>query len=232
MNEKVIGLDIETLDWFDQPGTERLTRDEQIDRMRLGVAVTIGPDPEDAAAKVWCPCPTLGTQALVEWLMEQADDGRATIVGWNVYDFDLRVIWQNAAIAPRVADLFARWEGLAVRDMMAEIRHGSYGIGRGSVRRGIPGGRWYKLGDIADYNLGEGKSGNGLKAVEWLRSGDPALVQQAIDYCRKDVELTLKLYWLARGDGLLLPAREERGEEGGLRYFIRNNGEFHIEVAE
>lgn len=48
-----------------------------------------------------------------------------------------------------------------------------------------------KLDDLADINLGIRKSSNGLQSLIWWKEGK---VQEIIDYCKKDVEVTLKLY--------------------------------------
>lgn len=47
------------------------------------------------------------------------------------------------------------------------------------------------LEDVAAATLGEGKSADGLQAVRWFREGQ---IQKVIDYCRRDVEVTWKLY--------------------------------------
>lgn len=47
------------------------------------------------------------------------------------------------------------------------------------------------LEDVAAATLGEGKSADGLQAVRWFRQGQ---IQKVIDYCRRDVEVTWKLY--------------------------------------
>ena len=55
-----------------------------------------------------------------------------------------------------------------------------------------------KLDDVAAATLGEGKSADGLQAVRWFRQGD---VQRVIDYCRRDVEVTWKVYEFGRKNG-------------------------------
>lgn len=47
------------------------------------------------------------------------------------------------------------------------------------------------LDAVAQATLGIGKSADGLQAVRWFRQGKLAMV---IEYCRKDVEATKKLY--------------------------------------
>lgn len=209
-----IVLDIETLDWFNQPGWEHLLRIVQIERMRCGVAVTLGPD-QDVC--VWEPTPLFGTAALVNWLISQDD---ALIVGWNIVQFDFEIIASNAAIAS-VDARWDAWQQMTTNrtcDLMLEIIEATEQAGYTSTRHGTDGGRWYSLDTVARANLGRGKTANGLQACEWLRSGDPALVQQAVEYCIEDVQLTADLYALACSPGLLLPAREERGEMGDVRF--------------
>ncbi len=50
------------------------------------------------------------------------------------------------------------------------------------------------LESLARATLGRGKTGSGKDSVEWWRSGDPALRQKVVDYCKMDVELTRDLY--------------------------------------
>lgn len=55
-----------------------------------------------------------------------------------------------------------------------------------------------KLDDVAAATLGEGKSADGLQAVRWFREGK---IQKVIDYCRRDVEATWKVYQYGRRNG-------------------------------
>lgn len=113
------------------------------------------------------------------------------IIGWNIVDFDLPVLhfnWGEANLSL-----------LNCYDIFAEIRKAT--------------GRWYKLEDVAQTNLGRGKLADGQKATEWLRSGDKALIDKAVEYCRYDVQLAVDLYAiLLRGDPLRLPPRPDRQE--------------------
>jgi DEAD/DEAH box helicase domain-containing protein len=47
------------------------------------------------------------------------------------------------------------------------------------------------LGDLAAATLGIGKSADGLQAVRWYKEGR---IQEILDYCRQDVEVTRQLY--------------------------------------
>jgi DEAD/DEAH box helicase domain-containing protein len=58
-----------------------------------------------------------------------------------------------------------------------------------------------KLESLAQATLGRGKTGSGAESVEWWRSGDPALRQKVVDYCRSDVELTRDLYLYGKRNG-------------------------------
>jgi DEAD/DEAH box helicase domain-containing protein len=55
-----------------------------------------------------------------------------------------------------------------------------------------------KLDDVAAATLGEGKSADGLQAVRWFREGQ---VDKVIDYCRRDVEVTWRVYDFGRQKG-------------------------------
>ena len=64
------------------------------------------------------------------------------------------------------------------------------------------------LAHLAEANLGESKGGDGLQSLEWWKQGRIDLIEQ---YCRKDVELTWRLYELgARQAYLLYRDRDER----------------------
>jgi DEAD/DEAH box helicase domain-containing protein len=58
-----------------------------------------------------------------------------------------------------------------------------------------------KLDDVAAATLGEGKSADGLQAVRWFRQGQ---LQKVIDYCRRDVEVTWKVYQFGRQNGYIM----------------------------
>jgi len=61
-----------------------------------------------------------------------------------------------------------------------------------------------KLQSLAQATLGRGKSGSGTECVTWWRSGDPALRQKAVEYCKMDVELTRDIYQFAKQNCYLL----------------------------
>jgi len=44
---------------------------------------------------------------------------------------------------------------------------------------------------LAEATLGAGKSADGLQSVQWFREGQ---VDKVVEYCRRDVELTMQLY--------------------------------------
>ncbi len=56
---------------------------------------------------------------------------------------------------------------------------------------------------LAQATLGQGKTGSGLDAVKWWRSGDPALRQRVVDYCRMDVEILRKIVVYGRREGFV-----------------------------
>lgn len=51
------------------------------------------------------------------------------------------------------------------------------------------------LGDLASATLGIGKSADGLQAVRWYKEGR---IQEILDYCQQDVEVTRQLYEYGR----------------------------------
>ncbi len=61
-----------------------------------------------------------------------------------------------------------------------------------------------KLDSVATATLGRGKTGSGTESVQWWRSGDPALKQKVVDYCKMDVELTRDVYQFGQEKGYVL----------------------------
>ena len=59
------------------------------------------------------------------------------------------------------------------------------------------------LQNLAQATLGKGKTGSGLDAVKWWRSGDPALRQRVVDYCRMDVEILREVVVHGRREGFV-----------------------------
>jgi DEAD/DEAH box helicase domain-containing protein len=57
------------------------------------------------------------------------------------------------------------------------------------------------LNKLSELNLGEGKAGDGLQSLKWWKEGRIDLIER---YCRKDVEMTGRLYELGRSQGFLL----------------------------
>jgi DEAD/DEAH box helicase domain-containing protein len=57
------------------------------------------------------------------------------------------------------------------------------------------------LDHLARETLGVRKSADGLQALKWWKEGR---VQEIIDYCRKDVEITRDIYLFGRKNGFLL----------------------------
>ena len=59
------------------------------------------------------------------------------------------------------------------------------------------------LQNLAQATLGKGKTASGLDAVKWWRSGDPALRQRVVDYCRMDVEILREVVAHGRREGFV-----------------------------
>lgn len=178
-------LNCETLDFFQDEHIKSLPRDQQLQAMRLGVAVT---SHHYGDFFEWFPRDINGL-----WNELGETD---LIVGWNIIDFDLPVLNANwLAIEGDETDLST----LPCYDIFAEIRKVT--------------GRWYSLEAVAQANLGRGKLADGQKAAEWLRSGDSDLIAKALEYCRYDVQLIIDLHAiLLSGEPLRLPPRTQRQE--------------------
>lgn len=59
------------------------------------------------------------------------------------------------------------------------------------------------LQNLARATLGKSKTGSGLDAVKWWRSGDPALRQRVVEYCRRDVEILQEIVAFGRREGFV-----------------------------
>ena len=59
------------------------------------------------------------------------------------------------------------------------------------------------LQSLAQSTLGKSKTGSGVDAVRWWRSGDPALRQRVVEYCRMDVEILREIVAYGRREGFV-----------------------------
>lgn len=187
----MIYLDIETLDFFQDPHIKALPRSEQLKAIRFGIAVTYDSDTDE-----W-----------KEWRSEYARllhgylRGKA-VAGWNIRSFDLPIIASNADHEFNENAL-----QYAAFDLFDEIRRTT--------------GRWYKLDVVADANLGRQKLSHGQQATEWLRSGHEQDIAKAFEYCREDVQLVVDLHQhLLDGNPLFLPKRPERKELNDIAWWL------------
>jgi len=111
---------------------------------------------------------------------------RNLIVGFNIIDFDYRVL------QPHLKSV--KLEDVPTLDIIEE------------VRRFI--GFRVALNNLAKHTLGEEKSGNGLEAVEWFHQGR---IEDVKRYCLDDVRLTRDLYEYGKGEGVVKLESRERG---------------------
>ena len=97
------------------------------------------------------------------------------VVGYNLYRFDYEVLHHYTD---------QRLDDLPTVDMLVDL---AQTLG------------WRpKLDDLAMATLGEQKSADGLAAVRWFREGR---IDQVIDYCKRDVEVTWRVYDFGRSHG-------------------------------
>jgi DEAD/DEAH box helicase domain-containing protein len=100
------------------------------------------------------------------------------VVGFNIERFDLVVL---GAYTER--DL----SRIRTLDLLSEIH----------ARLGFR----LSLAHLSEVNFGESKSGDGLQSLRWWKEGRLDLIET---YCRKDVEMTRRLWELGRDRGYLL----------------------------
>jgi DEAD/DEAH box helicase domain-containing protein len=101
-----------------------------------------------------------------------------TIVGFNIIDFDYRVLKPYTA-----KDL----NQLHTIDMLAHIKRRL--------------GHRLSLNALAQATLSADKSADGLQAVTWFRQGK---IAELTSYCKDDVDITRRLYEFGRENGYLL----------------------------
>ena len=193
----MIVFDIETLDLLQDDHITALPREQRIRALKFGCAVTYDTWTKRYEAHMPHQLAHMWNNMI-----------RRDLCGWNIKAFDIPVILSNLSNAtrfPEDADLSPMGEIIDLFDLIRQET-----------------GRWYSLDTIAEANLGHGKTVDGKQAVLWLRSGNQALIQKAVEYCRDDVELVRKLYErLRRGQPLRLPARPERNELEELRFHLK-----------
>lgn len=100
------------------------------------------------------------------------------VVGFNIDRFDLEVLAG-----------YTEWDLTRIRtlDILAEIhRHLRFRV---------------SLAHLCEANLGEAKMGDGMQSLTWWREGRIDLIER---YCKRDVDLTRRLYELGAGQGYLL----------------------------
>jgi len=90
------------------------------------------------------------------------------VIGYNILGFDLPVL-EKYGLSPGDLNTF---------DLMQDIQN-------------ISGWRFLKLEKVATATLGTGKSADGVMAVEWWKEGK---IDQIIEYCKKDVEVTRDVF--------------------------------------
>ena len=100
------------------------------------------------------------------------------VVGFNIDRFDLQVL-----------------RGYTDRDLR-RIRTLDL---LGEIRRTV--GFRVSLNHLAEVNLGESKAGDGLQSLRWWKEGRIDLIEH---YCRKDVDVTKRLWELGAAQGFVL----------------------------
>ncbi|MEW5806494.1 MAG: DEAD/DEAH box helicase [Acidobacteriota bacterium] len=100
------------------------------------------------------------------------------VIGFNIDRFDVEVLrgYTNENLSK-----------IKTLDMLAEIyRKLGFRLG---------------LGHLAEATLGEPKSADGFQSLQWFKEGKLDLIEE---YCRKDVEITKRLFEFGREKGYLL----------------------------
>lgn len=190
-----IYLDIETRDGFQHEHIARLPKTERLNAIRFGLGVTLRA-PLQEGYQVWL---YKSIEKSGYDLHNYLWNAGATVVGWNVKDFDLPIIHNAATMeGGRVRDY--SFYPFPILDLFDSIRALT--------------GRWYKLGVVLESTLGITKAEPGSVVCDMLNSGTAADLQAVADYCIKDVEALMRLHQhLLKGNSLTLPVRSDRNNE-------------------
>ena len=123
------------------------------------------------------------TQGFIHFRENQVEDliedlfSASCVVGFNILGFDYYVLKPYTE-----KDLFS----LPTLDLMKELQKEL--------------GFRLSLDHLALENLGKGKKGSGLDAIKWYREGK---IDQLLEYCEYDVQITRELYNLGKEQGFL-----------------------------
>lgn len=112
----------------------------------------------------------------VKCLLQKLDKAEL-VVGYNIFDFDYKVLSPYAG----------KRLSYPTYDLLKEIYK------RTNTR--------ISLKDLAELNLGDKKIADGIQAVQWYREGDMEMLKS---YCKKDVGLVVDLFTLLERQGYLL----------------------------
>jgi DEAD/DEAH box helicase domain-containing protein len=109
------------------------------------------------------------------------------VIGFNIKSFDYVVL------SPYVKEGDSLWKIRSV-DMMEHIYKAL--------------GFRVSLDSLASTTLGEKKMADGVQSVQWFRAGE---IHRVIEYCKKDVEVTKKLYEYGAQNGCVHFMDRRRG---------------------
>jgi DEAD/DEAH box helicase domain-containing protein len=126
----------------------------------------------------------------VEALIEELTSAD-TVIGFNIKAFDYVVL------SPYAKSGVSLWKIPSV-DMMEHIYRAL--------------GFRVSLASLAEASLGEGKTADGVQSVQWFKGGQ---IDRVIEYCKRDVEVTKKLYEYGLENGFVY-YKDRRGEIGRI----------------
>lgn len=199
-----IYLDIETEKFFGDPDLVGMPREAQILAIPFGLAVTM----HSIVTATW-----LSNEVSELWSRLCEPD--AVVVGFNIQQFDLPIIF-NSAI----------WTGDHLRDAGIPAQPGWPRVIDLFEQIKLATGRWVKLDDVAWATLKRRKTADGKQAAQWLRDGE---IEKVVAYCREDVQLVKELHeWTFQGEPLILPRQQNKykGNEHEIRLWLDQAGQW------
>ena len=151
---------------------------------KMGVACLVVLDSRDFSYHVFSPDDVSGTEPLdrVIKLFDDALNEDRVINGFNILDFDFKVLEHELGIK----NLSKKYMPVIVDPMQHIYKQLRFRV---------------SLQDIVSLNFNDSKLMDGKDApMEWRKGNH----QKVIEYCKKDVELELKLYLKGKKEGVLL----------------------------
>ncbi|HJH28923.1 MAG TPA: hypothetical protein C5S51_04415 [Methanosarcinaceae archaeon] len=173
----VLTFDIETKNLADEVGGWK-------NKHKMGVACLVVLDSRDSVYHVFSPDDVPGTKPLDEVinLFDNALDENRVINGFNILDFDFKVLEYDL----KIKNMSKKYNSIIVDSMKHIEKQLGFRV---------------SLSVLAELNFNDSKLMDGKDAPAQWKKGN---YQKVIDYCKKDVDLEYQIYAKGKDDGIIL----------------------------